>query len=151
MRGIHKRTAVVAAAAVLIVGGGVAYAFWTTGGAGAGTAATGTSVDLVVNQTTVLDPMFPGDTPQTLSGDFDNTSDGTMHVESVTVSIASVDLAGCSAADYTLTSATMAVPQEVVVGAAQGAWTGATIQFNNTTDNQDACKGATVTLAYAVA
>ena len=152
-----KKIFVTAAAALVFCGGAtVAYAYWTTGGSGTGTATTGTSTDLTVNQTSTLSPMFPGDTAQTLSGDFDNAGAGTVHVASVTVSIASVFQAGvaavgCSAADYVLTGATMSAVQDVAVGTSVGSWTGATIQFNNTNANQDACKGATVNLAYVVA
>ena len=45
----------------------------------------------------------------------------------------------------------MTVSAEVPAGTVQGAWTGATIKFNNKSAvNQDACKGATVTLAYTI-
>jgi hypothetical protein len=143
--------------AVTVLSGGAAYAYWTAGGAGTGTAATaaGTTA-LTVNQTTTVTPMYPGDAAQTLSGTFANTNSGPIYVTSVTVSIASVDdgdadpLVGCTAADYTLTGATMAVNQSVAVGDPQGTWTGATIQFNNTGANQDVCQSATVNLAYAV-
>lgn len=152
----NRKTVATAVAVLTLAGAGVAYAYWTTGGSGTGTAGTGTSVDLTVNQTSTLTDMFPGDTAQTLSGDFDNANDGTQHVASVTVTIASVfqggvAAVGCSAADYTLTGATMSAVQEVPVGTGVGTWSGATIQFNNTTANQDACKGATVNLAYTVA
>jgi hypothetical protein len=154
MQVLSKKSIVIGTAGVmLIVGTGVAYAYWSAGGTGTGTAPTGASTALVVNQTSVLGPMFPGDTAQTLSGTFDNVGSGTVHVTSVTASIASV--AGgdgaCSAADYTLANATMSAVQEVPVGTSQGAWTGATLHFNNTTANQDGCKNAVVTLSYAVA
>ena len=57
----------------------------------------------------------------------------------------------CDATDYTLANATMTVGAEVAPGSAKGAWTGATIKFNNKATSQDQCKGATVNLAYAVA
>jgi hypothetical protein len=45
----------------------------------------------------------------------------------------------------------MTVSAEVAVGTAKGAWTGATLKFNDkTTTNQDACKGATVNLSYTI-
>ena len=141
---------------LFLAGAGVAYAYWTAGGSGTGSATTGTSAGLTVNQTGTLTDMFPGDSAQTLSGDFDNTSSGPVHVTSVTVRIASVTdgsvvATGCSAADYTLVGATMTVVQDVPVGTAVGTWGGATIQFHNTTANQDACQGMTVNLAYVVA
>jgi hypothetical protein len=157
MRSFPKKTVAIAGAALIVaVGAGTAYAYWSSGGTGTGSATTGTSTALAVNQTSTLTPMFPGDTAQTLSGDFDNTSNGPVHVASVTVSVASVTVggtpaAGCTAADYTITGATMSAVQDVAVGTGVGDWSGATIQFNNTGTNQDACQGATVNLAYAVA
>ena len=56
----------------------------------------------------------------------------------------------CTAADYTLANAAMTVAAQVPSGTAQGAWTGATLVFNNTGANQNACQGATVTLSYAI-
>ena len=45
----------------------------------------------------------------------------------------------------------MSVNAEVAAGTAKGSFTGATIRFNDKATNQDACKGATVGLAYAIA
>jgi hypothetical protein len=136
---------------------GVAYAYWTAGGSGTGSASAGDTVDVTANQTTVLTPMYPGDSPQTISGDFDNPNSGPVYITDVTVSIASVTKAvgapagTCDASDFTLTGASMAVGAEVPAGNGQGAFTGATIQFNNkAATNQDACKNATVSLAYSV-
>jgi hypothetical protein len=101
--------------------------------------------------------MYPGDSPQTISGNFDNPNAGPIHVSTVTVSIDSVTKASgapagtCDATDFTLANATMTVDAEIAAGTAQGSFTGATIQFNNKTTNQDACKGATVNLSYAIA
>ena len=44
----------------------------------------------------------------------------------------------------------MTVNAQVASGGAKGAWTGATVKFNNKGTNQDACKGATVTLSYVI-
>lgn len=135
---------------------GIAYAYWSAGGAGTGTAPTNAgTVALTVNQA-ALTEMYPGDSAQTISGTFGNTNDGPVYVTSVTASIASVTEANadattsCTAADYTLLLPIMTVNQSVVVGDPVGTWSGATIQFNNTGANQDACKGATVNLAYSV-
>lgn len=149
-----KRIATGVVALLLIAGG--AYAYWTVGGSGSGSgaAAQGTAA-LTVNQTTVLTEMYPGDSAQTLSGTFNNTNDGATYVGTVTASISGVTQATgaagtCDATDFTLANAAMPVNAEVPVGSSQGAWTGATIKFNNKATNQDGCKGATVSLAYAI-
>jgi hypothetical protein len=96
--------------------------------------------------------MYPGDSPQTLSGNFDNDNEGPVYVTSVTAAITGVagGNGACTAADYTLATPVMPVGAEVSIGDGVGAWTGATIQFNNTGANQDGCKNATVTLTYTI-
>ena len=143
---------------VAVVVAGSAFAYWTMGGSGTGSApVAGASAALTANQTTVLTAMFPGDRAQTISGTFDNTNPGPIYVTSVTVSITSVVLAAgttgtCDATDFVLAGATMAVGHEVAVGAGLDEFTGATIKFNNkAAANQNACKSATVNLGYAIA
>jgi len=153
-----KTTAIMIAAVTVLAGGGAAFAYWTAGGSGTGTAATTTATTGVTAvQTTTVTAMQPGDTAQTLAGNFTNPNTAPVYVTSVTASIASVTKAGgavggtCDATDYTLANTTMAVGAEVAAGSAKGAWTGATIKFNNKVTSQDQCKGATVNLAYTVA
>lgn len=152
-----KRRATVFGLIAALVFASTAYAYWTAGGTGSGSAAAAsTTIALTANQTTVLTEMFPGDSPQTISGKFDNGNSGPVYVSTVTARIASVTKAvgatgACDATDFTLANAVMTVNAEVPSGVAQGAFTGATIQFNNKAGtNQDACKGATVQLAYAI-
>jgi hypothetical protein len=151
----RKRSAIGIVAAILLLSAG-AYAYWTIGGSGTGSAPTGDVTAITVNQNTVLQAMYPGDSAQTISGDFTNGNAGPVYVGTVTASIDSVTkapgaVAGtCDATDYTLAGAAMTVNAEVPSGTDVGAWTGATLKFNNKATNQDACKGATVNLAYAI-
>jgi len=152
----RKRLFVIVTAALLLTGGGIAFAYWSAGGAGTGSADTGTTVAITANQTSTVSGMAPGDSAQTLSGDFTNTNSGPVYVTSVVASISSVTQASgavgsCDDTDYTLSNATMTVNAEVASGTGVGSWTGATIQFNDkSATNQDGCKGATVNLAYVV-
>jgi hypothetical protein len=154
-----KRRGLLLGVVLVLAGGGAALAYWTAAGSGTGSAAAaGAQTPLVANQTTTLAAMYPGDSPQTIAGDFDNPNSGPIHVSTVTASIASVTKAAgapagtCDASDFTLGSATMNVGAEVPAGSGKGSFTGATIKFNNKASvNQDACKGATVNLAYAIA
>ncbi len=155
----NKRVALLTAG-LLLVGGGAAFAYWSVGGAGTGTAATGTTSNILPVQTTTVTDMHPGDTAQSLSGNFTNGDEGPVYVGTVTARIASVTMSAgpaagttagtCDATDYTLAGAVMPVNAEVQVGFKQGAWTGATIKFNDKPTNQDACKGAIVNLAYTI-
>ena len=159
MKHFTKKRIVLLALLVLslsIVGG--VYAYWTAGGSGTGTgtAANGLST-LVAVQTTVLNPMFPGDVAQTISGNFNNSNSGPAWVSTVTASISSVSMAvghapgTCDATDFTLASPVATVNAEIPAGNGKGAWTGPTIKFNDkVATNQDACKGATVNLGYAI-
>jgi hypothetical protein len=157
----RKNTVIVTAvcgALLLGGGGGLAYGYWTLLGTGEGSAAVGTTTgSIVAKQTSTVTDLRPGGTPQTLSGNFDNTTGSPIRVANVVVSIGTVTKASgapagtCDATDYVLTGSTMAVNAQVPAGTAQGAWTGATIAFNNKSDaNQDGCKNATVSLTYAV-
>lgn len=151
-----KKIAILVTALVVLIGG-AAFAYWTAGGSGTGTAETGSNVPITVVQTSTISAMGPGDTAQDLSGNFTNTNSGPVYVGTVTASISSVTKAvnapagTCAAGDYTLANPIMTVNAEVPAGTSQGSWSGATIKFNNKTAvNQDACKGATVNLAYTI-
>jgi hypothetical protein len=154
---IKRRTKVLALTAALVMAGGAAFAWWTAGGSGTGSATTGNVSALTVVQTSTITGLAPGSSAQTLTGNFNNPNSGPVYVASVTVSISSVVKAGgapagtCDSTDYTLSNTTMTVGAEVPTGNAQGSWTGATLAFNNKASNQDACKGATVNLAYTAA
>jgi len=154
---LNRRGLVLGGVITLLVAGS-AFAFWTAGGSGTGSATvSGGSSALMANQSTVLTAMFPGAPTQTISGTFNNSNSGPVHVTSVTASIASVVKAGnapsgtCDTTDFELAFEVMSVDAQIPVGSAVGAFTGAQIRFNNKTVNQDACKGATVNLAYAIA
>jgi len=143
-----RRKKIAALVVVLMALGGVAYAYWTTTGSGTGSASTGNIAQITVNQTSTITGLAPGLAAQTLSGNFDNPNDGPVYVTSVTATVTGTDKAGCTASDYTI-AGSAAVNAQVAAGNAQGAWSGLTIQFNNKpTVNQDACKGATVNIAY---
>ena len=153
---INKRARrVVALTAGLVLAGGAAFAWWTAGGSGTGSASTGSVSALTVVQTSTITGLAPGLPAQTLSGNFNNPNGGPVYVASVTASIDSVTdangdpITGCNSSDYTLANATMTVGAEVPSGNAKGSWTGATLAFNNKASNQDACKGAVVHLAYS--
>ncbi len=156
LRGRRRAAAALAALVAVLVAGGAVYAYWTAGGSGSGTATVGTVSDVTVNQTTDLTAMYPGDSPQTISGTFDNGNSGPVYVTTVTASISDVTKAGgapagtCDATDFTVSPDTADVNAEIAAGTGVGAWTGIQIQFNNKASNQDACQGATVTLAYTI-
>src|SRR6266566_2490660 len=124
---MNKKRGIILGALASLAIAGVALAYWTAGGSGTGSApAAGAQSALTVNQTTVLTGMYPGDTAQTISGNFDNTNSGPTYVATVTASIASVTKAvgavtgTCDATDFTLANAAMTVGAEVPTGTAKG-------------------------------
>src|SRR3954454_1586813 len=106
-----KRNIVLVGVAVLAIAG-AAFAYWTAGGSGTGSAsAAGAQTPLTANQTSTLSAMYPGDSPQTISGNFTNPNGGPIRVNTITASIASVTKASgapagtCDATDFTLANA----------------------------------------------
>jgi hypothetical protein len=152
MRITKKKLLVAGVAAAIIAGtAGAAVAYWSTTGSGSGSASTSAGAsDLTIAQTTILSPLFPGDSAQTISGTVTNNAANSAYVNTVTASISSVTggAGSCDATDYTLASPVMSVATDVAA-AGTANFTGATLKFNNKVTNQDGCKGATVNLAYA--
>jgi hypothetical protein len=153
----RRRALVLLSVVATLVVAGAAIAYWTAGGSGTGSATTANPTDtLVVHQLSSLSAMYPGDSAQTISGNFDNPNANPVHVTKVTASIASVTQAAdavgtCDATDYTLGTPAMTVNAEVPNGNGVSAFSGATIQFKDKpAANQDGCKGATVNLQYDV-
>jgi hypothetical protein len=148
----NKRLAIAITAALLLAGGSTAVAYWTAGGSGSGTASAGSNSPITAVQTSVLTGVAPGVAAQSLSGNFTNGNAGPVYVASVTAAIDSISGAdgACDATDFTLSNAVMVVAASVPAGAAQGAWSGATLAFNNKPSNQDGCKNATVNIEYTV-
>ena len=116
----------------------------------------GGSLPVTPRQTSPLADMYPGDSAQALSGNFENPNDGPAYVNTVTVSIASVTRATasprgrCDASDYTIANVTMPVNSWIPAGTARGFWHGATIKFNDKRRDQSACMGASIRLVYDV-
>ncbi|MDQ1483410.1 MAG: hypothetical protein QOF35_1486 [Actinomycetota bacterium] len=153
MRKVTKKVSATAFATALLAGGGVAFAYWTNTGSGAGSATTGSNTGVTVTQTSVISGLYPGQGAVTLSGKFNNLNSGAVYVTDVTATGYTVDsasvTAGCAASgNYTL-GGTAAVGASVPAGTAVGSWSGLTIAMNNTGSNQDACKDAVLTITYA--
>jgi hypothetical protein len=142
-----KAAAVLGAGVIALTSGGVALAYWTSSGAGAGTAATGTTADVTVNQTTSTTNLYPGG-HVALTGNFDNTNTGSVKVGTVTATVGTLPT-GCVAADFTI-SGSGVVNAEIPAGTGVGAWSGITLTMNDTSSNQDACKTQSIPVTYSV-
>ena len=153
-RKLIKRWSIAAIGTCTLMAAAAGYAYWTNGGSGTGSAATGTNVAITVTQTTTPSGLYPGGPTAALAGQFNNTNAGSVYVNQVSATIASVTgpniTAGtpCTAADYQLNGFPVTVAAEIPSGTAQGSWSGASIQLLNSATNQDGCKSATVNLTY---
>jgi hypothetical protein len=139
---------------VTLAGAGAAFAYWTTSGTGAGNATSSAPSAIVVNQTTTVSGLYPGDTVA-LAGTFTNTTNpGSVFVTSVTASIGTFSttaafplLPACTNADFTITGTstinTVALGSEVTHGTNVGAWAGLSITLTDSATNQDNCESLT--------
>lgn len=168
MRTISKKSKIIIAgvAAATLGTSGVAYAYWTTGGSGTGSAATsaGSTNQLILVDASTVTPsnMAPG---VTTGGGIsvvvkNNHATESYHVASVTASFASVDpVTGpnidathpCDTSDYDLNTPIMTNGAIDLVHGTTAAFSGASLYFHNKGTNQDGCKGATVHLSFAIA
>jgi hypothetical protein len=150
----RKRTVkVLALTAALVVAGGTAFAWWTAGGTGTGSASTGSVTGITVNQTSSVTGLYPGGPAATLAGNFTNGNSGKVYVAQVSVVIqenwsASADenKPACTAADYELEQPT-ATNAEIPTGTG-GSWGNGSIKLLDREANQDNCKNVTVPLVY---
>ncbi len=130
-----------------------AYAYWTQGGTGTGTASADTTSAITVNQTSSVSGLYPGGPAATLSGTFDNPNASAVRISSITAVVSSItngssdsSKPACVATDFSIGGSvgTVTVPS----GSGVGTWSGLTIQLLNTAANQDNCKGATANISY---
>ncbi len=152
--GTRKRrfTALVASLAVVAIGGGLAYAYWTGNGIGAGSATTGSSTNFsVTSDSPVGAALSPGGASQTVAFTVSNPGSGSQALSNVVVTVANADgtawtaRAGCSAADYTVGTPTVAYGD--IPGAAGTDGT-VTVTMNDLSTDQDACQGVTAPLYF---
>jgi hypothetical protein len=138
-----KRVLVVGVLAVLVFGVVGAYAFWTTGGSGAGSATAGTSTNNLTIASASVTGITPGSsTPVTVA--VTNPNSFSVHVDTVSTVITTSD-PGCLPADFTFPAKVMNTTI-VALGTASFAQN---LVFADTAVSQDLCKGATISLAYS--
>ena len=151
---LKKKLAAAATVLTVVGGAGVALAYWTTGGTGAGTAGTGSANAITVNQSASPTALVPNGTT-TLSGTFTNTTNpGPVYITSVKATIntfslqADLSKPACTQADFTLTTDTATVGADIPNGTGVGSWSGIVLKMVNAATNQDNCKSITVPLSY---
>jgi hypothetical protein len=146
----RKRALTAFGCVVALAAAGVAIAYFTSSGAGTGTAAVGSSSSVTLHAT-ISSNLYPGSSsPVTFT--VDNPSSGSQRVGAITLSSISVDSghSGCSTAisggnpDFSMPAVT--VNKVFEPGNGQSVTPSGTLTMNDTGVNQDACQGATLTL-----
>jgi hypothetical protein len=139
-----KRALVLGVVAALAVAG-VAIAYWTTTGSGSGTGKVASSNGTISLSGTITEELTPGSTsPVTFTASNTNSSSllvGTVHA------VVSTDKVGCTASDFVIndTEENQAIPAKTE----EALTTDGSIKMVDSAGNQDACKGATVTLTLS--
>jgi len=144
----NKIAAVALSATLLAAGGGAAYAYWSTTGGGNGSAAASSGTSPVTINVTVEPGVAPG-TPKviTYTATNPNTSSTpvTVNNPSVSTKLAAGVTGTCDPGWFT---ATVPDHSTTVLGNAKAAdlGTGTLTLNDDPAVNQDACKGATITV-----
>lgn len=148
----RRRLAKAAVSLTVLALAAAAYAYWSASGSGAGTATTADpgAQSVVVNQTSAASGLYPGSSVA-LSGDFDNAATNAVHVNAVTASVTGTDKPGCAAGNYSISGvSTIAGGGMVPSGNGTGGWSGLTLSMvDDPVNDQEACKGATVSISYS--
>ena len=135
--------------------GGTAIAYWTTSGAGTGSATAGTNTAVIVTQVGTITALVPGSPAQPIDFKINNPASTNQYVTNVSVAITSVTPAvgapagghPCAAGDFTLTQPVFTAA-DLVPGFTSFLANGATLKLDNLLTNQDNCKQATVNLTF---
>lgn len=146
----RKRLVAIITVALLLTGGGVAFAYWTATGAGTGSATTGTTSAIIVNQTSTVTGLTPDGTPAALSGTFTNNNSAPVAITGVTAAVTATSISGCLTSWYSIAGTITPSASQIAVGTVT-TWSGATVQLvNSATVDQSICKTATITITYTV-
>lgn len=142
---LKKRTALVLSAVAVLAVAGIAVAYWTTTGSGSGSGAVAGSNGALVLHGTINNALTPGST-SSVSFTADNAGSSSLQVGTVHA-VVSIDEAhsGCKASDFTI--ADTAENQVIPAKGSEALAHAGSISMADTAANQDACQGATISLA----
>lgn len=153
MRPITKKSkiaAVAASAALLAASGGAAYAYWSTTGSGSGGAAAGGTTPITIN-VTVASGVTPGGPAKTITYTATNPNSSSTPVTLINP-VVSTSNANCLPGWFTATVPTDATTGQATTTTVGGGATAAALGTGTLTMSdlpsvdQNACKGATITV-----
>jgi hypothetical protein len=144
----NKRALAVLGAIAVLAVAGIAVAFWTASGSGSGTGSVAsTNNGEITLHGVISDELSPG-TKSSVTFTADNSSTSNLQVGTI-ASVVSIDKthadAGCEASDFEISPT---VENQTIAAGASGVSleTNGSITMVNSGADQDACKGAEVTL-----
>ena len=155
MRRMPMRRIVIvgATAGAVLLTGGVAFAFWSSSGTAVGAAVVAESVaNLTVLPGASPSGLFPGGQAQDIPVTVNNTSAADILLADVTVTVTDVVEASgvttaCSPLDFAITDTSYA-GEVIPAGDTTGVIVPAQIALTETGQDQNACKGASLVLAF---
>ncbi|MFD8493960.1 LEA type 2 family protein [Amycolatopsis sp. NPDC059657] len=139
MRKFSKKTAIALAAAGALTMAGVAYAAWSSSGAGSGSVTSTTALNSTISPTGTSDALYPG-AAKTFTITVNNPNSYPVKVTSISTGSSAAD-GGCGAGS--VTSDAVSNPSGTI--GANGSAT-YTLTAHMTTDADDACQGKTFSL-----
>lgn len=150
-----RRTGTITVLVLLLLTGGVAAFGLASGSPAFADSADCVPLDndLTITQVSTLTGLAPGVPPAPITGVIVNRGAESPIITAVTVSIASVTKAPdavtgpCGPSDYILSNVRMPIGRALPSGGS-AQFSGASIQFNDKSTNQDACQGARIKLTY---
>jgi hypothetical protein len=145
---LKKRTALVLGAVAVLAVAGIAVAYWTTSGSGSGSGAVAESNGTLKLEGTITNPLTPGgSSPVAFKADNSNSSSLRVGTVKAVVTIDEAH-ANCKASDFTIADTT---ENQVIAAHSSGVALEqeGEISMADTAANQDACQGATISLALS--
>jgi hypothetical protein len=144
----NKRALTVLGAVAVLAVAGIAVAFWTASGSGSGTGTVASSNGELVLHGSIASGLTPGG-EKAVSFTADNTNTSSLQVGTIhaVVSIDEVHAeAGCKASDFSIADT---VENQTIPASTSGVAleNDGSISMTNSSENQDACQGATISLA----
>jgi hypothetical protein len=145
---LKKRTALVLSAVAVLAVAGIAVAFWTTTGSGSGSGSVSASNGTLTLHGAITNALTPGgSSPVTFTADNSGSSSLAVATVKAVVSIDDTHAkAGCEASDFSIADT---AEGQVIPAKSTGVslTNDGSISMADTAANQDACKGATISLA----
>jgi len=143
---MHKRVLVPFVAVAALAIAGIAFAYFTAGGSGSGTATVGSVGDVTIDDVVITGTLYPDGPAATVDFTINNPTDAPVKVGAVVADGIDGLTGNCLEADFTF--ADVPVGTEIAAG---GHYDGSgELSLANTSANQDDCQGASPVLNLKV-